>query len=250
MAGFTRGQGQQLIAFLKGAGARRRKSKKQRPNPTPGSALLTEARQMVLAGLPKNDTIPLTELERTVTNHWQELTEEQRGLLADELARRGFPSKDSGAASLFNYCKAELEKTGRRISKVSETARQLVSDILKEGGIRGKNTVYELVVDKIDTDKWQEAGLLKQLGYRVGYSGLPIAERRKILRAAYQVLLVPGSPEVAGYLIGWGAPSSQQRLDKIIGSIRSFILLAQNQRSDYSKALADWQADLDWLRRS
>ena len=61
---------------------------------------------------------------------------------------------------------------------------------------------------------------------------------------------MPGSAEVAEYLRSWGSPLSQQRLDKITGSIGSFMSLARNQRSDYSAALADWQADLDWLRRS
>jgi hypothetical protein len=248
MASFTPGQREQLIAYLKGAGARRKKSKNQRPNPTPGSALLAEARQMVLAVFPENDTIPLTKLERTVNDHWQELTEEQRRLLVQELDRSGFPAEYSASGSLFNYCNAELKRAGRRISEASETARQLVEKILSEGGVRGNNTVFKLVVEKIDTGRWQETGLLKYLGYGVGHSGLPVKARRIILKDAFRALLVPGTPDVAEYLIGWGDPFSQQRLDKISGSIRSFMQLAQNKRSDYSEALADWQADLDWLR--
>jgi hypothetical protein len=250
MAGFTPGQRDQLIALLKGAGGRRKNGKKQRTNPTPGSALLAEARQIALDAVSENDTIPLTKLERIVNRHWQELTEEQRRFLADKLARSGFPGKDAGAASLLNYCAAELKKSDRRVTQISEAAMQLVEDILNEGGVRGKNTVYELVVEKIDTGAWQEAGLLKLLGYKVGKSGLGLSERRAILRDAYRVSLVPGSAEVAEYLRSWGAPLSQQRLDKVTGSIGSFMSLARNQRSDYSAALADWQADLDWLRRS
>ena len=211
--------------------------------------MLAEARQIALAAVAKNDTIPLTKLERIATRHWQELTGEQRRLLADELARCGFSPEDSGAAALLDYCAAELKRNGRRVTQISETARQLVEKILNEGGIGGKNAVYELVVERIDTNGWQETGLLRLLGYRVGHSGLPVQARRTILLNAYRVLLVPGSPDVAQYLIGWGDPLSRQRLDKITGSIRSFMNLAENKKSDYSAALADWQADLDWLRQ-
>lgn len=192
--------------------------------------------------------IPLANLEERILHRWEKLAEQQRGAVAGELRRRGFRSKESDAAALVDFCSAELKKKGCRVSEISETAMKLVEDILDEGGIGGNHTVYELVVDKIDAGSWQEKGLLKMLGYGVGRDGLDINQRRRILRDAYRVSLVPGSEEVVDYLRSWGSPLSQQRLNMITGSISRFMGLAQNQKADYSAALADWQADLDWLR--
>ena len=247
MSGFTQEQRELLDDFLKGAGARQHQQSRKHAR---GAALLAAVRQTAMAAAPSHGKVSLTKLEKAVDRYYQELSPECRSLLADELDRRGFREKESGVSTLLYYCIAELKRSGHEISQVSETVLAMVRDILDEGGVKGNGSVYELVVGKFDAGSWQHNGLLKLLGYKVGNAGQDLKHRRTVLRDAYRALLVPGSQDIAEYLRSWGSPLSDQRLDKITGSITRFMALARNQKADFSAALADWQADLDWLRRS
>ena len=247
MGTFTRSQIDELRAFLGGPGARPEKERRHLPVQARGSALLAGFRDSALSLAHGKSAIAMATLEKLIASRWQKLNPQDHGLLAKELTRRGIPIKDSVEATMLRYCSSELKKKNCRVAQISETALQMVASILNEDGVDANQSIYELVVDKIDTSAWQHHGLLNLLGYRVGKSGLCAKRRRAILRDAYRVLLVPGSEEVAEYLHSWGNPLTQQRLSKITGSIGCFMALARNKNADYSEALADWQDDLNWL---
>lgn len=247
MGTFTPSQIDQLGPFLGGPGVPREKERRHLAVRARGSALLAGIRDSALSLADGKSTIAMVTLENLIASRWQKLNPLERGLLAEELARRGIPIEDSVEASMLRYCLSELKEKNCRVSQISETALRMVASILNEDGVDANQAVFELVVDKVDTNTWQHQGLLNLLGYRVGKSGLCVKRRRAVLRDAYRVLLVPGSQGVAEYLRSWGNPLTQQRLSKITGSIGCFMALASKRNADYSVALADWQDDLKWL---
>ncbi len=107
---------------------------------------------------------------------------------------------------------------------------------------------HQLVVD-LAGGEWPETGVLKHMGYRVGRKGLGAAERRETLGRTLAVELIPGSVGADEYIAQWGAPGSPERLHKVANCLASF---ARNHKhivtADYSKAIADWESDLEYLR--
>lgn len=94
--------------------------------------------------------------------------------------------------------------------------------------------------------EYQE-GVLRFLGYRVGFSGLTKGKRHAILRYAYGGQL----PSVGSddYMLEWGGPSTSARLKKMAHSIAAFARNGKrNERQDMSKAVDHWVADLAWLK--
>jgi hypothetical protein len=98
--------------------------------------------------------------------------------------------------------------------------------------------------DGLNTDNWQEIGLLKVMGYVVGENGEPPLVRRMILD---HVCLEP-LPRVnsAEYMAEWGEPRMPERLRKLAYSIKQFAELHINEPSK-ARAVRDWLADLDYL---
>lgn len=96
-------------------------------------------------------------------------------------------------------------------------------------------------------DAWNEEGILRYLGYRVGSTqGEAAATRRRILDAAFSGEL----PPVNGftYLQSWGPPVSAMRLKRLANEIARFVRHAKSKRSaDMSSAIDDWEDDLDYL---
>jgi len=89
---------------------------------------------------------------------------------------------------------------------------------------------------------------LKLLGYGVGKSGKPEAERREILRRAFKGRLPSaGTLEVDQE---WGSSDSPRRLQKMAQHIAAVCRNRKMQSSEanVSQAIADWESDLDWLK--
>jgi hypothetical protein len=111
-----------------------------------------------------------------------------------------------------------------------------------------REAVYELVVN-FDTGAWPAAGVLSEMGYRVGNTrGLAPNARRAILRDVLNVQLVATSPETEHYLREWGPPGSATRLRKTKRCLGGFIAGAERKKhANMSAAIADWESDLEWL---
>jgi len=96
--------------------------------------------------------------------------------------------------------------------------------------------------------EWPETGVLRQLGYVVGRKGLPGAKRQQVLDRVYAVALHPASEAEVGYIAQWGEPRTWQRLEKMANCLATFAQSRKRDTRDYSEAIADWEADLDYLR--
>lgn len=107
--------------------------------------------------------------------------------------------------------------------------------------------VYKLVVN-LDTGSWPSEGVLRELGYKVGRSGLGSVTRRHILRNALSVELVAATTDSESYVREWGSPESEQRAEKIERCLVGFANNARRRRADMSEAIADWEDDLRWFR--
>ncbi len=96
---------------------------------------------------------------------------------------------------------------------------------------------------------WYSEGLLSFMGYRVGNNGVPASHRRDILDYIYHEEI----PQVnsAEYMREWGVPKSRRRLQKAAESIAAFTRNARrNTFADMSAAIAEWEADLLYLKRT
>jgi len=114
------------------------------------------------------------------------------------------------------------------------------------------STVHEdshpTLLVSFDTGAWPTSGVLSEMGYRVGKSGLIAAARHKILEDVLTVQLVAASAAANAYVREWGRPASRWRLQKMVNSIAAFARNARRRSADYSEAIADWESDLEWLR--
>jgi hypothetical protein len=103
-----------------------------------------------------------------------------------------------------------------------------------------------------DGDFGPDKSPLHRLGYSVGQTGRTRAERRKLLRQAYEMdrSSLPGDYP-RNYIEKWGPAESGKRLkriaDHLAANCRSF---KNNRGGNYETAIDQWEADLDWLRRT
>jgi hypothetical protein len=94
-----------------------------------------------------------------------------------------------------------------------------------------------------------QVGLLKHMGYSVGMNGLGSQSRHEILE---EVFLSEALPVVTSsdYMREWGERQSAKRLRKMANSIATFCRNAKHRSwSDMDEAIADWEEDLDWLKK-
>lgn len=93
-------------------------------------------------------------------------------------------------------------------------------------------------------------GILKAMGYKVGKNGeSPTVRRSRLSRVMEARDLPKVGPE--DYMAEWANPNTCARLRKIAHSIASFARNAKRHReANKSQAIADWEADLEWLKKS
>ena len=96
--------------------------------------------------------------------------------------------------------------------------------------------------------EWQQESPLVLMGYRVGKTkGLPVFERQDILRKAFDDH-IPNAFD-PDYMATWGTPGTRQRYNKIVEHLTHQIELRQGRRN-MRAAVADWEADLSWFRKT
>jgi hypothetical protein len=146
-----------------------------------------------------------------------------------------------------------IDKAKAAAENLADKAKELMSENLDrfEGSIdaAGESAGKKLIV-QFDGGQWPVSGVLSEMGYRVGSSGLAEDERRRVLRDVFEVQLISSSPETNDYIQEWGPPQSSQRLAKMNRALSGFLDLARRRNSaDMSGAIADWEADLAWLAK-
>lgn len=110
-------------------------------------------------------------------------------------------------------------------------------------------TPTTLIVN-FDAGEWPSSGVLSQMGYHVGQSGLVAETRRAILKRVLSVELVAATPDTLSYIAEWGPPLSRQRLQKMFNCLTGFSRAARRRPADCSEAIADWESDIQWLRNT
>lgn len=97
-----------------------------------------------------------------------------------------------------------------------------------------------------DIQNWQDNSPLTLMGYRVGKTkGLVPAARQSILRRAVEDHLPNAFP--ADYAEAWGTPGTRARYDRICQHL-ALMIEVQGGRASMRHAVADWTADLGWLK--
>jgi hypothetical protein len=94
-------------------------------------------------------------------------------------------------------------------------------------------------------------GVLKEMGYRVGKSGLSLPERREILRRTFQVQLVAPLTAPSDYIAEWGERCSYGRfikMDNVLGGLAANA--ERKTKVDMSEAIHNWKQDQAWLRQN
>jgi len=93
-----------------------------------------------------------------------------------------------------------------------------------------------------------EIGVLKEMGYRVGASGVDASERRSILSEVYRDELRLNLS--AEYLAEWGEPETAQRLRKLANTIASLARNMKGRRLTETASIREWESDLEFLRQA
>jgi hypothetical protein len=150
----------------------------------------------------------------------------------------------------------EAEENARRLAEEerarqrgqADAARNLVEDertSIRAAPIAGD--IHHAMREFLSNNQFfgEDHSPLAYVGYKVGRTnGLPVQERRRRLRACFQIKI---PPQLAAKYQAWGPPVTYQRFT----SMRQHItMLADMRRArpSYEVAVSDWEADEEWLK--
>lgn len=113
-----------------------------------------------------------------------------------------------------------------------------------EGWVKARVPQYGIrgTAQDFDASGWVQESPLKKKGYTVGVDGLTESVRRDILRDAYKGRL--DFVRDRAYMREWGHTNTPDRLHRIAKHLAGRIDNVAGQ-----EAIADWTADLRWLKR-
>jgi hypothetical protein len=191
-------------------------------------------------------------------------TEKARRLLAEERAarieqeRRDRQAAEAEARRRGEADRArlqELEEAARRKAEEARArqqgqaaeARRLVED--ERASIRATPIAGDIHRDMREFLSaghffGEEHSPLAYVGYKVGKThGLPPQERRRRLRACFQIDI---PPQLAAKYQTWGPPVTSQRFSSMCQHI-TMLADMRRERRNYEVAVSDWEADVQWL---
>ena len=111
----------------------------------------------------------------------------------------------------FAIVRSEEERLPRRVGAFFRNLRSTAGAIVGRQPPAGQDPVETFVVDFEAGTPRPPLGVLKDMGYRAGKSGLFPHQRREILRRVFLVKLVARSPHTKEYIREWGEPGSDAR---------------------------------------
>jgi hypothetical protein len=138
----------------------------------------------------------------------------------------------------------------RIINDSFDKVADFFADFFSETGDAEAPDVLEtLRIDFDPENPLPAVGVLKEMGYRVGKSGLLPRERREILWRTFRVHLVFGPDCPSDYIREWGGRCSPARLEKMHRVLGGLVANAKRKtKVDMSEAIRDWNEDQVWLR--
>jgi len=93
---------------------------------------------------------------------------------------------------------------------------------------------------------WLPEGLLKFVGYTVGdTAGEDDSTRKQMLAAVFDGPIPPVFPRE--YMLKWARPGTPARLRQLAETLAAFARNAKRREADMSRAVEDWEADLNFL---
>lgn len=109
------------------------------------------------------------------------------------------------------------------------------------------STKADIGSGNLDTEGWQQEGVLKFMGYKVGNTDGELPNiRERILSHVFTGPLPPIFPK--RYLDEWGNPSTARRLQKMAEAIASFTRSAKRRHdARMQAAIKDGEKDLEYL---
>lgn len=175
------------------------------------------------------------EIRSLVEEHWDDFT--ALGVVAYEIQFRDL---------IDNELKADV------VERLVELGLEMIGTITAQPDFEFPDTdIYETRrrnAPKFDNIDWDEQGLLRLSGYRVGKTrGRPRNKRRRILNFIFLEDDLRDVDDLQ-YAAQWGRPMTSDRLQKLAETIAAFTRNAKRNRYDMSQAISDWENDLDYLK--
>lgn len=176
------------------------------------------------------------------------LEQERRDRQAAEAeARRRADAERARQQELEEATQRKAEEARARQRDQAAEARRLVED--ERASIRATPIAGDIHRDMrefLSAGQFfgEEHSPLAYVGYKVGKTqGLPPHERRRRLRACFQIDI---PPQLAAKYQAWGPPVTSQRFTSMCQHI-TMLADMRRERRNYEVAVSDWEADVQWL---
>jgi hypothetical protein len=115
-----------------------------------------------------------------------------------------------------------------------------------EDGFPWPSTRAEGGSGNLKATNWLPEGLLKFVGYTVGdTAGQDDVVRQHLLAAIFDGPIPPVFPR--DYMQKWARPGTRARLRQLVETLAAFARNAKRRDANLSKAIDDWETDLDFL---
>jgi hypothetical protein len=166
---------------------------------------------------------------------------------AEAEAKRRAEAESARLRQIKENAQRQAEEERARQQGRVDAARRLVED--ERASIRATVIASDIQRDMrefLSNSQFfgEEHSPLAYVGYKVGRThGLPTQERRRRLRACFQIEI---PPQLAAKYQAWGAPVTSQRFTSMCQHI-TMLADMRRQRPNYEVAVSDWEADVQWL---
>lgn len=202
--------------------------------------------------VPKQTWQSNAESEEVRRLHQQEQAaqQEQKKLARQAAAAEAQRQLAKAEARLLSAIEARSQAEAKHGDQRGETgpARRLVDD--ERASIRAMpiaGDIQRAMREFLSNNQFfgEDHSPLTYVGYRVGKTnGLPVQERRRRLRACFQIEI---PPQLAAKYQAWGAPVTYQRFTSMCQHI-TMLADMRRERPNYEVAVSDWEADEAWLK--
>ncbi len=167
--------------------------------------------------------------------------------VAEAEAQRRAEAERARQRELEENARRQAEEDRARQRGKADAARRLVED--ERASIRAMpiaGDIHHAMREFLSNNQFfgEDHSPLAYVGYRVGVvNGLPPQERRRRLRACFQVEI---PPQLADKYQAWGLPVTSQRFTSMCQHI---IMLANMRRArrNYEVAVSHWESDVQWF---
>ncbi len=167
---------------------------------------------------------------------------------AEAEAKRRAEAESARLRQIEENARRQAEEERARQQGKVDAARRLVED--ERASIRAApiaGDIHHAMREFLSNNQFfgEDHSPLAYVGYKVGRTnGLPVQERRRRLRACFQIEI---PPQLAAKYQAWGLPVTSQRFTSMCQHI-AMLADMRRARPNYEVAVNDWEADEAWLK--